>query len=131
MRAKVVGARVWNFVSEILTNPSNLARGLERMIENERAPSTAEDEALWLKQIAALDLKHERLLDLRLDGDITPEQFRARSTELKDVRVAAQDQLEASRSPVSPQRPRTQQRYPRLTLRLTRFPGTGRTPPGG
>ena len=38
------------------------------------------------------------LLDLRLDGDITPEKFRSRSTELKDVRVAAQDQLEASRS---------------------------------
>jgi site-specific DNA recombinase len=101
MRAEVVGARVWNFVSEILTNPSNLARGLERMIENERAPSTAEDEALWLKRIDEIDLKHERLLDLRLDGDITPEQFRARSTELKDARVAAQDQLEASRSRLS------------------------------
>jgi hypothetical protein len=72
MRAEVVGARVWNFVSEILTNPSNLAQGLERMIENERAPFTAEDEALWLKRIAELDLKHERLLDLRLDGDIAP-----------------------------------------------------------
>src|SRR5215210_946994 len=101
MRAEVVGARVWEFVSEILTNPSNLARGLERMIEHERAPSTAEDEALWLKRISEIDLKQERLLDLRLDGDITPEQFRARSAELKDARVAAQDQLEASRSRLS------------------------------
>jgi hypothetical protein len=68
---------------------------------NERAPSTAEDEALWLKRIAEIDLKQERLLDLRLDGDITPEQFRARSKKLKDARVAAQDQLEASRSRLS------------------------------
>jgi hypothetical protein len=98
MWAEVVGARIWNFVSEILTNPSNLARGLERMIENERVPSTAEDEALWLKRIADIDVKQERLLDLRLDGDITPKQFRARSADLKDARVAAQDQLEASRS---------------------------------
>jgi site-specific DNA recombinase len=97
VRAEEAGARVWAFVSEILTNPSNLARGLERMIENERAPSTAEDEASWLRRIAEIDLKQERLLDLRLDGDITPEQFRARSAELKDARVAAQDQLEASR----------------------------------
>jgi hypothetical protein len=88
-------------VREILTNPSNLARGLERMIEHERAPSTAEDEALWLKRIAEIDLKQERLLDLRLDGDITPEQFRARGTELKNARVAAQEQLEASRSRLS------------------------------
>jgi hypothetical protein len=56
---------------------------------------------LWLKRIAEIDLKLERLLDLRLDGDITPEQFRARSKELKDARVAAQDQLEASRSRLS------------------------------
>ena len=101
MRAELVGARVWEFVREILMNPSNLARGLDRMIEHERAPSTVEDEALWLKRIAEIDLKQERLLDLRLDGDITPEQFRARSADLKDARIAAQDQLEASRSRLS------------------------------
>ncbi len=101
MRAEEVGARAWDFVSEILTDPSELARGLEKMIENERAPSTAEDEASWLRRIAEIDLKQERLLDLRLDGDITLEQFRARSAELKDARAAAQDQLEAARSRLS------------------------------
>jgi len=101
MRAEVFGARVWEFVSEILTHPSNLARGLERMIEKERATSTEEDEASWLRRIAEIGLKQERLLDLRLDGDITPEQYRARSAELKDARIATQDQLEASRSRLS------------------------------
>jgi hypothetical protein len=101
MRAEEVGARVWDFLSEVLTNPSNLARGLERMTENERAPSTAEDEASWLRRIAEIDLKQERLLDLRLAGGVTPEQFRARSTELKDSRAAAQDQLEAACSRLS------------------------------
>jgi site-specific DNA recombinase len=101
VRAEEVGTRVWDFVSEILTDPSNLARGLERMIENERAPSAVEDEAPWLRRIAEIDLKQERLLDLRLDGDITPEQFRARSAELKDARDAAQDQLEAAHSRLS------------------------------
>ncbi len=48
-----------------------------------------------------MDAKHERLLDLWLEGDITPEQFRARSTELKDAHVAVQDQLEAARSRLS------------------------------
>jgi Recombinase zinc beta ribbon domain len=101
VRAEEVGARVWDFVSEILTDPSNLARGLERMIKNERAPSAVEDEAPWLRRIAEIDLKQGRLLDLRLDGDITPEQFRARSAELKGARDAAQDQLEAARSRLS------------------------------
>src|SRR5215212_809366 len=101
MRAEVFGARVWEFVSEILTHPSNLARGLEKMIEKERATSTEEDEASWLRRIAEIGLKQERLLDLRLDGDITPEQYRARSAELKDARIATQDQLEASRSRLS------------------------------
>src|SRR5829696_6734896 len=101
MRAEVVGARVWEFVSEILANPSNLARGLEKMIENECGPSATEDEAPWLKRIAEIDFKQERLLDLRLGGDITPEQFRAKSAELKSARAAAQDQLEASRSRLS------------------------------
>jgi hypothetical protein len=71
------------------------------MIANERAPSSAEDEASWLKRLAKINLTQERLLDLRLDGDITPEQFRARSAELKGTRAAAQDQLEAYRSPLS------------------------------
>src|SRR5919112_685435 len=101
MRAEVVGARVWNFVSEILTNPSRLARGLERMIENKRAPSTVEDEALWLKRIAEIDLKQERLLDLRLDGDITPDHFPARTKDHKDPRVAGQNQLDPPPSRLS------------------------------
>jgi len=78
------------------------------MIENERVRSTAEDEVSWLRRIAEIDLRQERLLDLRLDGDITPEQFRARSTELKGACAAAQDQLEATRSRLSHQRPRAQ-----------------------
>ncbi|MDQ3863519.1 MAG: recombinase family protein, partial [Actinomycetota bacterium] len=101
MRAEEIGARVWEFVSEILANPSNLARGLERMIENERAPSAAEDEAPWLKRIAEINLKQERLLDLRLGGDITSERFRAKSAELKGARATAQEQLEAYRSRLS------------------------------
>ncbi len=68
------------------------------MLENERQPSTAEDETPWLKRIADIDLKQERLLDLRLDGDITTEQFRAKSAELEVARAAAEDQLEAARS---------------------------------
>ena len=37
--------KVWNFVHEVLTNPSRLARGLEKMLEDERQPSSGKDEA--------------------------------------------------------------------------------------
>jgi hypothetical protein len=68
------------------------------MLENERQPSAGEDETSWLKRIAEIDLKQERLLDLHLDGDITTEQFRAKRTELEEARGTAEGQLEAARS---------------------------------
>ena len=98
LRAEEADKRVWEFVSEILTNPHRLTRGLEKMLENERQPSAGEDEASWLKRIAEIDLKQERLLDLHLDGDITTEQFRAKRAELEEARGAAESQLEAARS---------------------------------
>jgi hypothetical protein len=98
IRADKAETRVWEFVSEILTNPHRLAQGLEKMLENERQPSAAEDEAPWLKRVAEIDLKQERLLDLHLGGDITTEQFRTKGAKLEEARAAAEGQLEAARS---------------------------------
>jgi hypothetical protein len=101
LRADEVEPRVWSFVSEILTDPSRLTRGLERMLESEREPSGGEDEASWLRRLSEINVKQERLLDLHLQGDITTTQFRSKSEELKMARVAAEDQLEAARSRLS------------------------------
>ena len=98
VRAEEAETRVWGFVSKILTSPDRLARGLEKMLENERQPAVGEDDTSWLKRIAEIDLKQERLLDLHLDGDITTEQFRAKSAGLEEARVAVEGQLEASRA---------------------------------
>lgn len=68
------------------------------MLENEHQPTTGEDETSWLRRLAEIDLKQERLLDLHLDGDITTQQFRAKSGELEKLRAAAEGQLEAARS---------------------------------
>ena len=101
VRAEEAQGQVWGFVSEILTDPHRLTRGLEMMLENERQPSTGGDEASWLKRIAETDVKQERLLDLHLDGAITTERFRVKSAELREARAAAEDQLEAARSRLS------------------------------
>ena len=71
------------------------------MLENERQPSTGEDEASWLKRIAQIDVRQERLLELHLDGDITAERFCVKSAELREARAAAEGQLEAARSRLS------------------------------
>ena len=68
------------------------------MLENERQLSAGGDKTSWLRRIAEIDLKQKRLLDLHLDGDITAEQFRAKSAELEVARAAAEGQLEAARS---------------------------------
>jgi hypothetical protein len=45
-----------------------------------------------------VDGKQERLLNLHLDGDTTAAQFRAKSAELREARLAAESQLEVARS---------------------------------
>jgi site-specific DNA recombinase len=98
VRAETAEARVWKFVIEILADPHRLAQGLEKMLEHERQPSAGDEGASWFRRIAEIDLKQERLLDLHLGGDITTEQFRAKSAELEEARAAAEGQLEVVRS---------------------------------
>ncbi len=97
VRAEEAEAKVWEFVHGILTNPARLSAGLEKMQDNEAAGApAAEEEAFWLKQISEIERKEERLLDLRLEGDITTEQFRARSAAHQEAKEAATVSLETA-----------------------------------
>ena len=101
IRAEKAEAEVWEFVRGILTDPARLAAGLEKMQENEArtgGASAEEEEASWLKRLSEIERKEERLLDLRLEGDITAEQFRARSGALRETKEAATAGLEAARA---------------------------------
>ena len=93
VRADEAGARVWEFVSGILTDPARLVPGLEKMLENERQPSVESNEALLLRRLSDMDRKQERLLDLHLEGDITTAQCRAKSAELNEARATVEDQI--------------------------------------
>ena len=85
----------------VLTDPARLVAGLEKMHENETrhvaSASAEEEEASWLTRISEIERKEERLLDLRLEGDITAEQFRAKSAAFQENREAAKAGLEAAR----------------------------------
>ncbi len=99
--AEEAEAEVWEFVRSVLTDPARLVAGLEKMHENEAksiaGASTEVEEASWLNRISEIERKEERLLDLRLEGDITAEQFRAKSPALQENREAAKAGLEAVR----------------------------------
>jgi hypothetical protein len=90
---------VWEFVRGIFTDPARLAAGLEKMQENEARTvgvSAEEEETSWLKRLSEIERKEERLLDLR--GDITTEQFRAKSSALHEAGEAATAGVEAARA---------------------------------
>ena len=67
-------------------------------ITNVSSSTFSERTASWLKRMSEVDSKQERLLNLHLDGDITAAQFRAKSAELREARLAAEGQLEVARS---------------------------------
>ena len=107
LRADKAEEKVWNFVSEVLTDPSRLALGLERMLENERQPSREEGETSWLRRISEVNGKQERLLNLHLDGDTTAAQFHAKSAELREAQLGSGEPTRSRslppRSPGGPQ----------------------------
>jgi hypothetical protein len=99
IQAQKAEAEVWEFVRDILTDPSRLAVGLEKMQDNEASNASVEDEeASWLKRISKIERKEERLLDLHLEGDISTEQFREKSAVLQEAKEAAKANLKAARS---------------------------------
>ncbi len=97
VRAEKAEAEIWEFVRSVLTDPALLVAGLEKMHKNEARPvagaSGEEEVASWLNRISEIERKEERLLDLCLEGDITAEQFRAKSTAFQENREAARLRL--------------------------------------
>jgi hypothetical protein len=72
---------------------------LEKMQENDAAGALAEgEEASWLKWFSEVERKEERLLNLHLEGDITTEQFRAKSAALQEAKEAAMVSLGTARA---------------------------------
>jgi len=99
VQAEKAEAEVWEFVRDVLTDPSRLAAGLEKMQEGEAFGASSEDEvASWLKRISKIERKEERLLDLHLEGDISTEQFRAKRAALQEAKEDATTGLEGARS---------------------------------
>jgi hypothetical protein len=95
-RAEETETTVWEFVSGVLKNPQRLRRGLDEMLDRERASVSqgpGEEEEVWLKKLSELEAQEERLLDLYLEGKLEAERYGARVSQLKQARKTVEEEL--------------------------------------
>jgi hypothetical protein len=112
-------------VQAILTCSSRLAAGLEKMQEGEAfCVSAEEEEASWLKRVSEVERKEGRLLDLRLEGNISTEQFHAKRAALQEAKEIAKTGLEASVLAGHASKTSSATRRPCSNIMLASFPKT-------
>ncbi len=99
--AAAVEHRVWEFVSDLLTDPDQLRADLNAMIEEERQGIDGEPEQEakpWLSKLAQVESKRSRFQDMAAEGYITFEELGAKLSELEEIRTTAVGKLEAIRN---------------------------------
>jgi site-specific DNA recombinase len=97
-RADNVEPRVWEFVSDLLTDPGRLRAGLEEMIARERnglRGDPGRDAKLWANKLAEVDRKRARFQDMAAENLIDFDELRVRLATLEETRETAQRELAA------------------------------------
>jgi hypothetical protein len=100
-RADETEAVVWSFVSRVLKDPERLRRGMDEMLDRERASNSrapGEDEDGWLNKLSEIEVQEERLLDLYLEGKLESDRYESRVSQLKRSRKTAVEELEHIRN---------------------------------
>ena len=103
-RAEETETTVWEFVSGILKDPQRLRRGLDEMLDRERASASRgpdEEEELWIKKLSELEVQEERLLDLYLEGKLEADRYGTRVSQLKQARKTVEEELDRIRDKAS------------------------------
>ena len=98
--AAAVERQVWEFVSNLLTDPDQLRADLDAMIEEERQglPSEPQQEVKpWLSKLAQVEHKRSRFQDMAAEGYINLDELGAKLSELEEIRTTAVERLEAIR----------------------------------
>jgi site-specific DNA recombinase len=100
LRAEETETAVWQFVSGILKDPTELHRGINKMLDEMKtltSRSPSDDEENWLKKLAELESQEERLLDLYLEGKLEVSRYESRVSQLKQSRKTIEEELERIR----------------------------------
>jgi hypothetical protein len=101
LRSSEVEPAVWDFVSDLLTDPEKLRYGMEALIEQERAfePRNLDSEAkVWTKKLAEYSSLRSAYQDQQAAGLMTLQELGAKLEELEEGRKEAERELMALRS---------------------------------
>jgi site-specific DNA recombinase len=100
VRAEIVEAAMWEFVSSVLKDPRRIHAGMEALIEQKRAGTRGDPEReakVWLERIAEVDQERRGYLRLAAKGRITDAELDEAFAELEETRQTAEQELEAIR----------------------------------
>jgi site-specific DNA recombinase len=95
-RAVETETMVWGFVSDVLKEPARLERGLDQLVEQEKALTATgpgEDGTTWLRKLTELETQEERLLDLYLENKLDMDRYERRLAQIRLTRKTAEDEL--------------------------------------
>jgi site-specific DNA recombinase len=96
LRAVETEAFVWEFVSDVLKDPTRLKRGLDELVRQEKelvGRGHGEDDKTWFKKLADLEIQEERLLDLYLENKLDVDRYDRRLTQIRQARKAVEEEL--------------------------------------
>ena len=97
-RAEELERSVWEFVSGLLKDSERIRKGLEALIEEERAGMLGDphrQSKVWLKKLSEVDSKRSRFQDMAAEGLITLDELRSKLDEAEHTREKVQAELEA------------------------------------
>jgi site-specific DNA recombinase len=100
LRAEIIEAEVWEFVSGLLLNPEELRTDLDTAIEIQRGrtPGNPDEQArLWANKLVEVDRKRARYHEMAAGELITFDELRTKLAEFDEVRNTATRELEALR----------------------------------
>ena len=96
--ALVLEAKVWTFVRGVMTEPEELAKDLDRMIELKRADRQGDprkETKVWADEIAKLDRMRDGYHDQAAEGLLGLDKLREKLAALDQRRATAESELEA------------------------------------
>ena len=97
-RADELERSVWEFVSGLLKDPERIRKGLQAVIEEERAGMLGDPQQqtkVWLKKLSEVDNKRSRFQDMAAEGLITFDELRSKLAEAERTSERVQAELEA------------------------------------
>src|SRR5215217_25425 len=98
LRAQVVEAELWDFVSDLLMDPAKVDAGMRRLIEQERDAHRDDPEreaTVWADRIAECIRLRAAYQDQQAAGLMTLEELASKLTELEEARRQAERELSA------------------------------------